>query len=345
MAANPSIKPRKRSGLLQREKADHGFSRPPLQRMMRLHAALKARHFPNCQKIAAELEVSAKTIQRDIDFMRDRLGLPIDYHPQEFGFFYTEAVTGFPSIEVSEGEITALLVAQKALAQYKGTPFERPLHSAFRKLTDGLKDRVSFSWTDLEDVISFRSAGASVSDLELFETVSKGVLRSVELEFEYRKLNSTGYEQRRVRPYHLGCLENQWYLFAEDLERRQLRTFALPRMRTVALTIKRFQRPADFSIAQVLSGSFGVHSAGKKQRIRLQFDTFAARLVAERKWHESQRVREKADGSIILQLELGGLEEIERWILSWGAHVQVLEPPRLREMIRETVSAIARLYQ
>lgn len=312
---------------------------------MRLHAALKARHFPNCQKIAAELEVSAKTIQRDIDFMRDRLGLPIDYHPQEFGFFYTEAVTGFPSIEVSEGEITALLVAQKALAQYKGTPFERPLHSAFRKLTDGLKDRVSFSWTDLENVISFRSAGASVSDLELFETVSKAVLRSVELEFEYRKLNSTGYEQRRVRPYHLGCLENQWYLFAEDLERRQLRTFALPRMRKVTLTIKRFQRPADFSIAQVLSGSFGVHSAGKKQRIRLQFDAFAARLVAERKWHESQRVREKADGSIILQLELGGLEEIERWILSWGAHVQVLEPPRLREMIRETVSAIAEIYQ
>ena len=45
---------------------------------MRLHAALKARRFPNCQKIAAELEVSAKTIQRDIDFMRYRLGLPID---------------------------------------------------------------------------------------------------------------------------------------------------------------------------------------------------------------------------------------------------------------------------
>ena len=312
--------------------------------MMRLHAALKARHFPNCQKIAAELEVSAKTIQRDIDFMRDRLGLPIDYHPQEFGFYYTEAVTGFPSIEISEGEITALLVAQKALAQYKGTPFERPLHSAFRKLTDGLKDRVSFSWTDLEDVISFRSAGARVSDLELFETVSKAVLRSVELEFEYRKLNSSGYEPRRVRPYHLGCLENQWYLFAEDLDRGQLRTFALPRMRKVALTTKRFRRPADFSIAQVLSGSFGVYSAGKKQRIRLRFDAFASRLVAERKWHESQRVRPLPDNSIILQLDLGGLEEIERWILSWGKHARVLAPKELATRIRDEARAITKMY-
>jgi predicted DNA-binding transcriptional regulator YafY len=326
-------------------KNSENFSRPPLERMMRLHAALKARHFPNCQKIASELEVSAKTIQRDIDFMRYRLGLPIEYHPQEFGFFYSEPVTAFPNIEVSEGEITALLVAQKALAQYKGTPFERPLQSAFRKLTDGLKDRLSFSWHDLEEAISFRNAGAGAADLELFESVSRSVLRSVELEFEYRKLSSAGYERRRVRPYHLGCLENQWYLFGEDLERRQLRTFALPRMRKVSLTNKGFRRPADFSIAQILSGSFGVYSAGKKQRIQIEFDPFAARLVAERKWHESQRVREKANGSIVVELELGSLQEIERWILSWGKHARVLKPAALRDSIRKAATAIVELYE
>lgn len=344
MAAEPTLT-RPTGPRLQTDKNAHGFSRPPLERMMRLHSALKAKKFPNCQKIAAELEVSAKTIQRDIDFMRYRLGLPIDYHPQEFGFFYTEPVTAFPSIEVSEGEITALLVAQKALAQYQGTPFERPLQTAFRKLTDGLKDRVSFSWHDLEDAISFRSAGASVADLELFEIVSKAVLRCVELEFEYRKLKSAGYESRRVRPYHLGCLENQWYLFAEDLERKQLRTFALPRMRRVRLTTRGFHRPADFSISEVLSGSFGVHSAGKKQGIRVQFDPFSARLVAERKWHESQRIRENKDGSIILELELGGLEEIERWILSWGKHARVLTPKALATRIRDEGRAIAGMYE
>jgi proteasome accessory factor B len=164
------------------------------------------------------------------------------------------------------------------------------------------------------------------------------------MEFDYRKLRSAGYELRRVRPYHLGCLENQWYLFAEDLERKQLRTFALPRMRKVRLTAKGFRRPADFSIAQILSGSFGVYSSGKKQRIRIQFDSFAARLVGERKWHESQRVKENKDGSIILELELGGLEEIERWILSWGKHARVLAPPELAIRIRDEAGAIAELY-
>ena len=311
---------------------------------MRIHSQLKAGDYPNCRKIAEELEVSSKTIQRDIDFMRDRLGLPIEYDPLRVGFRYTEEVASFPSIEVSEGEVAALFVAQKALAQYKGTPFERPLRSAFRKIADSLKERVSFSWSDLEDAISFHSAGASVADLELFETVSQAVLRSVELEFEYRKLDVKAYETRRVRPFHIACLENQWYVFAEDLARKQLRTFALPRMRQVRLTSTRFRRPANFSIAKVLSGSFGVFEGGKKHRFRLQFDAFAARLVSERTWHDSQRYREAKDGTATLEMELGGLEEIERWVLSWGSHVRVLQPQKLADKVKANAAAVAALY-
>jgi predicted DNA-binding transcriptional regulator YafY len=183
-----------------------------------------------------------------------------------------------------------------------------------------------------------------VADLDLFEKVSRAVLRSVELEFEYRKLKGKEFEARRVRPYHIACLENQWYVFAEDLERKDLRTFALPRMRNVRLTSTRFRRPANFSISKVLSGSFGVFEGGKKHRIKLKFDAFAARLVSERTWHESQRFRSAKEGSAILELKLGGLEEIERWILSWGSHVRVLEPKQLVERVREQVRAVARLY-
>lgn len=325
-------------------KGMRGASRPPLQRMMLLHARLKADDFPNCRQIAEELEISAKTIQRDIDFMRDRLGLPIDYNPTRFGFRYSEPVTNFPSISVSEGEITALFVAQKALAQYKGTPFEGPLRSAFRKITDGLKEKVSFSWSELDEVISFRATGASVADLELFETVSRAVLRLVEVECDYQGLRSKSYERRRIRPYHLASLENQWYLFAQDTRVGQLRTFALPRMRKAVLTNKGFRRPPDFSVSQVLRGSFGVFAGVNKYRIRLRFDAFAARLVTERTWHESQRVEQLRDGSAVLKMELGGLEEVERWILSWGSHVKVLGPARLRDMVRDKASSIAKLY-
>ena len=124
-------------------KRDAGtHSRPPLARMLQLHQQIQAGQFPNCRKLANALEVSSKTIQRDIDFMRDRLGLPIAYDQLHFGFVYTEPVTHFPRIEVSEGEIVALFVAQKALEQYKGTSFEKPLRTAFEKIIEELKDRM-----------------------------------------------------------------------------------------------------------------------------------------------------------------------------------------------------------
>src|SRR5271155_2545287 len=137
----------------QKQSGEHlpgRYSRPPLERMMRLHERLKARVFPNCRKLASELEVSAKTIQRDIDFMRDRLGLPIEYDPLQFGFYYTEPVANFPSIEVSQGEIIALFVARKALEQYRGTSFERSLRTAFQKISEGLQEKVEFQWSDLD---------------------------------------------------------------------------------------------------------------------------------------------------------------------------------------------------
>src|SRR5690349_8446014 len=133
------------------------YSRPPLERMMQMHQKIRAGRYPNCRKLAEELEVSSKTVQRDIDFMRYRLGLPIEYDQLHFGFYYTEPVANFPNIEISEGELIALYVGQKALAQYKGTSFEAPLSTAFRKITDGLPDTISITWSDLDSAVSFRS--------------------------------------------------------------------------------------------------------------------------------------------------------------------------------------------
>src|SRR5690349_20856874 len=96
-------------------------SRPPMRRMFRLHQLLQRERSPNCRSLASELEVSSKTVQRDIDFMRDQLSLPIEYDAVRFGFHYTRPVTEFPGVEMSEGEVVALLIAQKALEQHRGT--------------------------------------------------------------------------------------------------------------------------------------------------------------------------------------------------------------------------------
>jgi len=326
------------------KQASERFSRPPFERMLRLHERLKAGSFPNCRKLAGELEVSAKTIQRDIDFMRDRLALPIEYDQLRFGFFYAEPVASFPSIEVSQGEIIALFVARKALEQYRGTSFERSLRTAFEKISEGLRDKVNFQWGEVDSAISFRSLGTSAADIDLFESVSKAVIESREIEFQYRKAKSPGFEPLRVRPYHLGCVSDQWYLFGFDLGRNQIRTFVLPRMRAVRRTTTRFRRPADFSITKHLSESFGVFSGSGHYSVRIRFDALAGQLVSERLWHASQKIKTLPSGGVEMRMELGSLEEVERWILSWGKRAQVMEPPELVERIRSTLRLLNGVY-
>ena len=101
--------------------------------MLRIHQLIQSGAHPNASTLARDLEVSTKTVHRDIEFIRDRLRLPIEYDGARFGFVYTQEVGSFPSLQITEGELFALLVAEKALQQYRGTSFERPLLSAFRR--------------------------------------------------------------------------------------------------------------------------------------------------------------------------------------------------------------------
>src|SRR5207245_2341890 len=79
-------------------------------------------------------------------------------------------------------------------------------------------------------------------------------------------------EVRRVRPYHLGCIGNQWCLFGYDLMRGDIRKFVPGRMRGLRVLEASFERPKDFSVDKYLKGSFGVYSGGELVEVRIWFD-------------------------------------------------------------------------
>ena len=321
-----------------------GHSRPPLERMQRLHDLLSNEQPVNCQQLGKDFEVSYKTIQRDLDFMRDRLNLPIEYDATRYTFRYTEKVEAFPLLQVSEGEILALFVAQKVLAQYRGTPFEKTLGSAFQKLTGALKETVSFDLGEWGSDYSFRVTGASAADLEVFHLLARAIVQRQEISFSYQPLRSAQPETRSVHPYHLANIDNAWYLLAHDPQRGQIRTFALPRIRTPQFTKKTFERPRGFSAAKELKGGFGVFAGTGKYLVKIRFDSFASRLVRERDWHPTQKFREAKGGEIVLEMTLGALEEIERWVLSWGDHAKVLAPKILIESVAKRIRLMHKLY-
>jgi proteasome accessory factor B len=320
------------------------LSRPPLERMLKIHEALRRGSLVNCTKLTQVLEVSRKTVVRDIAFMRDRLDLPIEFDARIQAYRYTHLVNAFPTVHVTEGELLALLVAQRALEQYRGTPFHRQLEIAFGKLAGGLRDRISFSPADELRAVSFKNIGLGKTDLAVFNALSGAVLHQREVAFLYRKPGDAKKSARRVRPYHLANRENLWYLVGFDLERQALRTFALPRIADAVATKTAFTRPADFSPEKFFAGALGVLGGSGNFHVIIRFAAAVADRVREREWHESQEMRELPGGGLELRLRLGALEEVEQWVLGWGAAAEVIAPAELRDNLRRTVAALAMVY-
>jgi len=328
--------------------------------MLKIHAELRRGARVNGTQLAEQLEVSRKTITRDIAFMRDRLDLPIAFDAQLNAYRYTHQVGAFPTVNVTEGELLALLVAQRALEQYRGTPFHRQLSIAFEKLTGSLRDQISFSPSEEFQAVSFKNIGTSKADLALFNALSTAVQQCQEVHFEYRKPGGSAAQRaltgsgkmgaepaslvRHVRPYHLANRENLWYLIGYDLDRQALRTFALPRISAVRRTGRFFERPADFSPEQFFANALGVLGGAGDWRVRIRFSAAVAERVGEREWHDSQKVRLLPNGALELSLRLGALEEVEQWVLSWGAHVEVLAPPELRAKMQATAKKLVAIY-
>lgn len=312
--------------------------------MLRIHQSLQSGKFPNATTLARELEVSTKSIQRDLDFMRDRLQLPIEYHPQKVGYHYTGEVTAFPTMHITEGELVALVIAEKALQQYRGTQFEKPLLSAIRKIEQSLPDTISLNLTDIEQTISFRTRAEPVLNLEIFDTLAKATAQRQQLQLTYRKAGKREGEVRLIDPYHLANINGEWYLFAYDHARKDIRTFVPARVQAVQATGKTFTRTQKFSLEQRLRDSFGVHSGAGEHAIRIRFREGVSDYIREKKWHPSQRLVELPDGGVELHLTLSSLMEIQRWILGWGGHATVAEPPELVAAVKASARQILENY-
>jgi len=309
--------------------------------VIEIHKIVRAGRYPNCSTLAREIEVTPKTIQRDVSFMRDQLGLPLEYDQLKHGYYYTREVHEFPMLHLSRNDLVALFLARHALEPLRGTRLERMLAESFSKIAEACPGEVSIQWTELDEAFSVKASGVLPADVTLFGDLLDAVMACREVSFDYHKLTASVPELRTVQPYHVGQIEHGWYLLAYDPARRAMRTFALQRISKLQVLKSKFERNPRFNARDHLGGGFGVWSYEEKpnhaHEISIRFEGYAARVVAERMWHSSQEIRKlKPDGSVIeFQAKLSGLEEITRWVLSWGSKAQVLGPPELQKRVRE----------
>jgi predicted DNA-binding transcriptional regulator YafY len=107
---------------------------------------------------------------------------------------------------------------------------------------------------------------------------------------------------------------------------------------------ERFTRDPGFSVEAFTAHGFQSVLTDTAGEIVVCVGAQSAPYVRDRQWHPTQRVEEHPDGSLTLRFQTGALDAVHRWVLYYGASVEVLAPPVLRAMLAETAAALARLY-
>jgi predicted DNA-binding transcriptional regulator YafY len=292
--------------------------------------------------VAARFEISPRTAYRDFDFLRDDWNVPIAFDHAKRTYRLTEPTTFVAPITISRGELVALFFAEQALRQFRGTPFERDVEHAVRKLQEMLPEDVAVDPGVLEASLSLDLGPVYAADAAIFADVLKAFRARRAVIIRYRSLSSGRTTDRRVRPYHVFNHRGDWYLAAWDERRAAVRDFALHRIRRVTATTERYEIPADFDARAYLGEAFAIEKAARGARpvdVAIRFAPRQARWVRERRWHPSARVQDALDGGCVLRMRVAGLGEVKRWVLQFGAEAEVLSPAALR---REVVGELER---
>ncbi|NTV02126.1 MAG: WYL domain-containing protein [Chlorobiaceae bacterium] len=321
-------------------------SRPPLVRIQYIDQQLKENRYPNCSRVAGYFEVSTKSIQRDIEYMRDVLHAPIAYDQKNRGYFYESPGWGFlPSAIWEQKEAEALMATKKVLAQYQGTPYHAEVCRALDKVRQYLPEHSAAD--EFFRIYSIEQSTSLAIEPRIFATIENAIRSRLKISMTYRASWNQEVSERTVHPYTLrySPVRDTWYLIAFCELRNDIRTFALGRIRTISLTSRHFTVTEGFSLETYLDKTFDQIHENELHVVSIRFTPYQAQWIREHRWHPTQSIIEHEHGGLTLTMKVGALEAIKRWIMRYGSEAEVLEPQELREMIKYELLTMERMYE
>src|ERR1035437_37064 len=281
------------------------LTRPQNERLQTIFRLIHEGGFPNCSVFAKELEVERRTVMRDLDYLRDRMHVPIEYDANRRGYHFSEPVDSMPLLEMQESDLLWLFVGQHLLQHAATGELADQIRGSFDRISALFGNKVSIRWNQLSALLSSKTSGLGAAEMRTFRAVSEGMARAVEIRFDYRKNPNIAPERRQVRPIHSALVNGQWYLFAQDTGKNAVRTFVFSRMDKVTVTDKTFDPAGLPAIPPLVESGFGVrYTQDKPVTVKLRVHPDIAHVIAERTWHPSQKIIWREDGGLILQLKV-----------------------------------------
>jgi proteasome accessory factor B len=289
-------------------------------------------------ELARRLHVDRRTIYRDIDFLCDE-GVPLWQKDGRFGINRTRYLT---TVHLSFHEAIALVLAGLLLSR---TIDERNPHvtAALRKLAITLPRPFTAHLKRAADRVQTNVDGQR--QVAVLEAIAEGWGTSHKVQVAYRSPRSGVLRERIIAPYALEPTASGIYVIGHDDWSNAIRTFKLDRLEKAAVLKEEFTITEDFDLEAYLATGWRIMAGDEVSEVVLRFTPAAAPHIWERQWHPSQKLEQADDGGCILRVYVAEPLEMQPWIRSWGAQIEVLAPAWLRQQIAAELRQAAERYE
>ena len=306
-----------------------------LDRLLGYLLLLQSRDLVRAQDLAAQFEVSERTVYRDMDALAE-IGVPVVGQAGE-GYRLMEGYA-LPPIMFTETEAQALFLS---IAMLNGLttpgPTQTAATTALAKVRAVLPKPIRAQVEALQTVLGFYTVSRPRLNLddEKFVQLQRAINQRQVVYIHYHAQQSNRITAREIEPLHLAYVDNVWLVHGYCRLRQDLRNFRLDRIDHLVVRSEIF-------VPQVMGLG---RSPMDGERVLVRFSAEVVRWVRERQYFGfRQEMEEGEDGSVIMVYQVTELSQLTLWLLSWGDGMEVLEPLELRAAIAKTAARMAKQH-
>jgi predicted DNA-binding transcriptional regulator YafY len=309
-------------------------------RMLQLLGLLQARPAWGGAELAERLEITERTVRRDVDRLRE-LGYPVEAEPGRHGGYRLGRGGRLPPLLLNDDEAVAVAIGLRSAVDGTVSGLEESAVSTLAKLDHLLPAHLARRVRSLhESTASMLWSGSREDRVDAAHLLllANACSARERVRFSYTDRTRKGSD-RLVEPLRLVRSGPRWYLVARDIDRADWRTFRLDRLKAPESVGTRFEHkdPPD-PVAMVTEG-VTVRSYPYRARIRIPLPVDRATRMMPRTF----AVIEGEDAqSTIVELGSTGLYRMVGYLAGLYPPCEVLDPPELRETLRMHAEAIAR---
>ncbi len=319
-----------------------------LDRFEKILRLARRRNGATMEDLKHELEVSLASVKRDIEFLRNRMGCPIDWDPKRHRYFVRDLPDGgrfeLPGLWFDASEVFALLMMIHLVEGVEPGLLVEHLSP----MKDRLRSILAAGGTsagELESKVKLIHFAPRKVEPKHFRVMATALLESKRLSLRYLRRDKQEHTERVISPLQLVHYRENWVLDAWCHLRNELRSFALEAIEEVSVVDEPAKKVSREDMRAHFQSGYGIFAGKAIHRAILKFTPERAQWVSLETWHPDQSDRWLPDGSYILEIPYSNDQELVIDLLRFGADVEVLEPPELRKRVYDALCVAANRYR